>query len=351
MQRNYSRLCGRRPLLELVRLDAADARRARGGQRSDTSPATVGFARRRKRPGARHRQGRQRPLPRLHRHLADGDLSNAGGTAGRAAGRSAAGCTNIDYYLQAADAAGNVAVSSKKVQFEPVAVPRIVREPQRRRQRRHAPERLVQGRRQRHPDAHRRKLAASVQPRRGGVQGLHRPDPGEHRRASHGRRKDEGRLSNDAGRLRHRHEGADRSPSTRRGTARRTPSDSRSTSTTTAATPAPGSRSGCTSTPAKGALLNTSTPGTFTFKVNAAVDQVGNSSGDKTVTYTVGYRKVLFTSTRTGNGDVYSMNLDGTRRHPADEQPCDRRRAGVLTRRPADHLHEHAGRATATSTR
>lgn len=51
-------------------------------------------------------------------------MSPAGGNRWAGGGLvTPAGCQNIDYYLEAADAAGNVAVSSKKVQVEPLVAP------------------------------------------------------------------------------------------------------------------------------------------------------------------------------------------------------------------------------------
>ncbi len=51
-------------------------------------------------------------------------LSPAGGNRWSGGGTVLpASCINIDYYLEAADGAGNVAVSSKKVQLEPLTVP------------------------------------------------------------------------------------------------------------------------------------------------------------------------------------------------------------------------------------
>ena len=51
-------------------------------------------------------------------------LTPAGGNRWSGGGAvTPAGCQNIDYYLEAADAAGNVAVSSKKVQVEPLVAP------------------------------------------------------------------------------------------------------------------------------------------------------------------------------------------------------------------------------------
>ena len=50
-------------------------------------------------------------------------LQNSGGTRWSGGGALASTCEQIDYYLQAVDDAGNVAVSSKKVQIEPLVLP------------------------------------------------------------------------------------------------------------------------------------------------------------------------------------------------------------------------------------
>jgi Tol biopolymer transport system component len=73
-----------------------------------------------------------------------------------------------------------------------------------------------------------------------------------------------------------------------------------------------GIASGCVGTVANGALIDTSTLGSKTFTVSAATDNVGKVAPQKQVTYTVGYRKILFASTRDGNSEIYSMNLNGT---------------------------------------
>ena len=75
----------------------------------------------------------------------------------------------------------------------------------------------------------------------------------------------------------------------------------------------------CTGTVPNGANIDTSSVGTKTFKVNGSTNPAGNtdvsdaaghSTPAKTVTYTVGYRPILFTSGRTGNGDIYALDPD-----------------------------------------
>jgi Tol biopolymer transport system component len=74
-----------------------------------------------------------------------------------------------------------------------------------------------------------------------------------------------------------------------------------------------GVRTGCAGTVANGALIDTATLGTKTFTVSAATDAVGNTAPAKTVTYSVAYRKVLFSSLRDGNGgEIYSLNANGS---------------------------------------
>ena len=68
----------------------------------------------------------------------------------------------------------------------------------------------------------------------------------------------------------------------------------------------------CTGTLANGANIDTISLGQKTFTVQGVTDAAGRSTGPKTATYTVGYRKVVFSSARTGSGDIYSMNADGT---------------------------------------
>jgi Tol biopolymer transport system component len=81
----------------------------------------------------------------------------------------------------------------------------------------------------------------------------------------------------------------------------------------------------CNGTVAVGTPIAT-TPGPKTFTVTTR-DRAGNQS-TRSVTYTVAYRKILFASQRTGFGDIYAINADGTGRvrltdtaHP-DEEPA-----------------------------
>jgi Tol biopolymer transport system component len=84
----------------------------------------------------------------------------------------------------------------------------------------------------------------------------------------------------------------------------------------------------CTGTVASGDPIDTSTLGPKSFTVNGVTDAAGNSAPAKTVTYAVVYRRILFASTRTGSGDIYSMNADGsgvtrlTTNGAVDEQPA-----------------------------
>ena len=63
---------------------------------------------------------------------------------------------------------------------------------------------------------------------------------------------------------------------------------------------------------ANGANIDTSTVGPHTFTVNAIDDAASHHTDAKVVHYTVGYRKILFSSARTTSGDIYAMNADGT---------------------------------------
>ncbi len=65
----------------------------------------------------------------------------------------------------------------------------------------------------------------------------------------------------------------------------------------------------CNGTVAVGSPIST-TPGPHTFEVTTT-DLAGNQA-TRSVTYNVAYRKILFTSQRTGNGDIYAINADGT---------------------------------------
>ena len=68
------------------------------------------------------------------------------------------------------------------------------------------------------------------------------------------------------------------------------------------------------------------TVGTKTFSVTTR-DRAGNEA-TRTITYNVAYRKILFTSQRTGSGDIYAMNPDGsgvtrlTDHSAPDEEPA-----------------------------
>ena len=68
----------------------------------------------------------------------------------------------------------------------------------------------------------------------------------------------------------------------------------------------------CTGTVPSGDLLDTSTLGAKTFTVGAVTDAAGRTAPARTVSYSVVYRKILFASRRTGFGDVYAMNANGT---------------------------------------
>ncbi len=65
----------------------------------------------------------------------------------------------------------------------------------------------------------------------------------------------------------------------------------------------------CTGTVANGAAINTSTVGPKTFTVNAT-DRLGKTA-TRTVSYTVVRRSILFASTRTGSGDIYTVGEGG----------------------------------------
>ncbi len=68
----------------------------------------------------------------------------------------------------------------------------------------------------------------------------------------------------------------------------------------------------CTGTVPDGTSIDTSTIGTKSFTVNGITDAAGHSIGPRIVSYTVVYRPILFSSTRTGDGDIYSVNSNGT---------------------------------------
>jgi CSLREA domain-containing protein len=77
-----------------------------------------------------------------------------------------------------------------------------------------------------------------------------------------------------------------------------------------------------------GDTLDTSTVGLHTLTVDAVTDAAGHTTPQRTITYTVGYRKILFMSSRTTGGDIYAMNPDGngvtqlTGTAGLDEQPA-----------------------------
>ena len=74
-----------------------------------------------------------------------------------------------------------------------------------------------------------------------------------------------------------------------------------------------GVASGCIGTVANGANINTTSLGTKTFTVSAVTDAAGRTTPAKSVTYSVVLRrKILFSSGRTANGDIYATNPDGT---------------------------------------
>ena len=66
----------------------------------------------------------------------------------------------------------------------------------------------------------------------------------------------------------------------------------------------------CNGTVAVGSPISTTPPGQKTFTVTVR-DRAGNTA-TRSVTYNVAYRKILFTSTRTGHGDIYSIARDGS---------------------------------------
>ncbi|MFL6036908.1 MAG: NosD domain-containing protein [Gaiellaceae bacterium] len=84
----------------------------------------------------------------------------------------------------------------------------------------------------------------------------------------------------------------------------------------------------CTGSVANGNNLDTSSVGQHSITIDAIRDAAGHATGPKTVTYTVAYRKILFSSARTGSGDIYAMNPDGggivrlTTASALDEQPA-----------------------------
>ena len=65
----------------------------------------------------------------------------------------------------------------------------------------------------------------------------------------------------------------------------------------------------CSGTVAVGAPIST-TPGSKTFSVTTR-DRAGNTA-TRSVTYSVAYRKILFSSTRSGLGDIYAIAQDGS---------------------------------------
>ncbi len=65
----------------------------------------------------------------------------------------------------------------------------------------------------------------------------------------------------------------------------------------------------CAGTVAVGTSIST-TAGAHTFTVTTS-DRAGNTA-TRSVTYNVTYRKILFASTRTGLGDIYAVNADGS---------------------------------------
>ena len=65
----------------------------------------------------------------------------------------------------------------------------------------------------------------------------------------------------------------------------------------------------CSGTVAVGTPIST-TPGSKTFSVTTR-DRAGNTA-TRSVTYSVAYRKILFSSTRSGLGDIYAIAQDGS---------------------------------------
>lgn len=69
----------------------------------------------------------------------------------------------------------------------------------------------------------------------------------------------------------------------------------------------------CPGSTPNGGNIDTGTLGSHTFTVGPATDLANHTASPVSVTYTVvSYRKVLFSSARTGGGDIYAMNADGT---------------------------------------
>jgi CSLREA domain-containing protein len=85
----------------------------------------------------------------------------------------------------------------------------------------------------------------------------------------------------------------------------------------------------CAGPVANGANIDTGSLGTKTFTVGGVTDAAGHTAPAKSVTYTVVLRrKILFASSRTSGGDIYAMNPDGsgvvqlTATAGPDEQPA-----------------------------
>jgi Tol biopolymer transport system component len=69
----------------------------------------------------------------------------------------------------------------------------------------------------------------------------------------------------------------------------------------------------CPGSAPNGGNIDTGTLGSHTFTVGPATDLANHTASAVTVTYTVvRYRKVLFSSARSGGGDIYATNADGT---------------------------------------
>ena len=66
----------------------------------------------------------------------------------------------------------------------------------------------------------------------------------------------------------------------------------------------------CNGTVAVGSPIDTTGTGQRTFSVSAR-DRAGHTA-TRQVTYNLAYRKILFTSQRTGAGDIYAVGRDGS---------------------------------------
>ncbi|MFN2471169.1 MAG: TolB family protein [Gaiellaceae bacterium] len=235
-------------------------------------------------------------------------LQPSGGSRYSGGGPVAAGCTEVEYDLEAVDAAGNVAVSRKKVLVQPVIVPPDVVPPNA------APITSAESGTVHASGWYRSGVTVTLTSTDPIVYSLDnqafQPYSGPFAVTGDGIHSVDAQTTDGA-----QHSLAFGIDTTAPAIVINTPTNGavyalgQQVRADYACTDAGSGTTSCTGTVANGAFINTSSLGNKTFTVNATSDVVGNTASANPVSYSVAYRKVLFASTRDGNSEIYSMTL------------------------------------------